>query len=680
MWEHRAVSQKQFQESGRISPSETYVQLMDKVEDAVKEAQKMPFNHEEFLTYVPQKGPWENIHATDNTKEDPRTRYIGPGVPKLLNTNLILGSTWIESERFKFERRISTISDFLKQKTVVNANMWTPKQLVTTQTFFFCSTGDEERLGGSLLTGETLPDNHPLLGTGGYDDGEAEWEPILWGLGHRGVVPDSDPQDKVYYPSLMHRGVAFNNRFGWIRYSPAGFGKDASGYLMTKPTTWITPAVDGNRDTATAFNLLVNLPDRRISFGEEGITDVYLTTGKTSLYTMMGMMSSSTVRQMFGAGSEMVPLEFHCIEPGLDEWIKNATDEDKYARLFEVTATLGYLLTDPNIGTLGGAAKRRRLLLYPHDQGNLLTCVNASQVADHALKSNYAATVFTKLDQADFMNRVTRRYKAYADLITASDQAKGARWISQAQVGETKKIGPNVHSILAVRGYDVLNLDEYMESFNDVSAAPERLIRRVVQSVATNALKTLFPVDMLGESGGPQPFSHIFAPTSGSEQALVYYTDIRFLVPTSIDKLRSITGASGADRGRMREAFANMTGADPMTGLSINDLCLPFLADMGENSWQTGTGLNEDEIIVEVTMAVNPAVVWKNLLEPTTREVFDLPKGKKGTAANVWGDVLIHNEPLHEKLVKDGQAHYLSLLELAYHWSHNKSKQDHGLE
>ena len=109
-----------------------------------------------------------------------------------------------------------------------------------------------------------------MLGTGGYEDGDPEWEPILWGLGHRGVVPDSDPQDKVYYPSLMHRNVAFNNRFGWIRYSPAGFGKDASGYIMTKPTTWITPAVDGNRDTATAFNLLVNLPDRRISFGEEG--------------------------------------------------------------------------------------------------------------------------------------------------------------------------------------------------------------------------------------------------------------------------------------------------------------------------------------------------------------------------------------------------------------------------
>ena len=109
--------------------------------------------------------------------------------------------------------------------------MWTPKQLVTTQTFFFCSTGDEERLGGSLLTGETIADSHPFLGGG--DEGLAEWEPVLWGLGHRGVVPDSDPQDKVYYPSLMHRGVAFNNRLGWIRYSPAGFGKDASGYLLS---------------------------------------------------------------------------------------------------------------------------------------------------------------------------------------------------------------------------------------------------------------------------------------------------------------------------------------------------------------------------------------------------------------------------------------------------------------
>ena len=660
-----------------MTPAETYVRLMDVVEGEVTDAQALPFEHEEFLKFVPQRGPWEPVQGTDTTESDPRQRYIGDGDTKLLNTNLYLGSTWIESERFKFERRIATPTDFLKQKTVVNANMWTPKQIVTTQTFFFCSTGDEERLGGSLLVGEEIPKTHPFLG-GGEDD-VSEWEPILWGLGHRGVVPDSDPQDKIYYPSLMHRGVAFNNRLGWIRYSPAGFGKDASGYIMTRPWTWIWPAVDGNRDTATSFNLLVNLPDRRLSFGEEGITDVFLTTGKTSLYTFMGMMRSSTVRQMFGAGSETVPLEMHCIEPGLDEWLRGASDEDKYARLFEVCASLGWYLTDPRIGSLGGASKRRRMLIYPKDQGNLLTCTNASQVADHALKSNYANTVFTKLDQADFMARVTRRYKAYADLVTASDFAKGARWVSNATIDDSKVMGPNVHSILAVRGYDILNLDEYMESFNDVSAAPERLIRRIVQSIASNALKTLYPMDMLGEKGGDRPYEHIFAPKN-PEDIIVYYTDIRFLVPTSIDKLRTITGSSGADRGRMRDAFAAMTGADPMTGLSILDLCLPFLADLGEDSWQTGTGLNENEIIVEVTMAINPAHVWKNLLEPTTDEVFDLPKGKKGTAANVWGDLFMFNQALHDKMEKDGEDHYLNLLKLCYHWSHERAKNLHSLD
>ena len=112
--------------------------------------------------------------------------------------------------------------------------MWTPKQLFTTQTFFFCSTGDEERMGGAILEGDTRNDDHLFLGTEGKEF--PEWEVILWGLGHRGVVPDSDPLDRVYYPSLMHRNVSFNNRLGWTRYSPAGFGKDASGYLMTRPT------------------------------------------------------------------------------------------------------------------------------------------------------------------------------------------------------------------------------------------------------------------------------------------------------------------------------------------------------------------------------------------------------------------------------------------------------------
>lgn len=677
MWEHRTVSNKEYQTTGRVNPNETYVRLMDEVEETVKKAEVEQFAYEAFLDYIPTRGPWEPLPETDMSRPDPRVRYIGPAKAKLLNTNLFLGSTWIEAERFKFERRILNVSDFLKQKTIINANMWTPKQLFTTQSFFFCSTGDEERMGGSFLTGDGPSDNHIFLGK--KDAEFPEWEPILWGLGHRGVVPDSDPLDKCFYPSLMHRNVSFNNRLGWIRYSPAGFGKDANGFLTTRPHTWIWPAVDGNRDTPTAFNLLVNLPDRRLSFGEEGITDVFMTTGKTSMYSLMGMMSSSTVRQMFGAGSEMVPLEFHCIEPGLDEWIARASDEDKYSRLFEVCACLGYILTDPLVGQLGGSSKRRRLIMYPSDQGNLLTCVNASQVADHALKSNYEATVFTKLDQADFMNRVTRRFKAYADLVAASEVAQGARWISQADFhdGEKKVVGPSVHSIISVRGYDIIDMEEYMNSFDDISSAPDRLMRRIVQSIATNALKTIYPIDLLGESAGSAPYSHIFG--AKDDNPLVYYTDIRFLVPTSIDKLRSITGSRGADRGRMREAYTSLTNADPMTSLSIQDLTLPFLADLGNDSWQTGTGIKESEVIIEVTMAVNPARVWRSLLEPTTKEVFDLPKGNKGTAANLWGDIFITNEALHDKMERDNLGHYLKLLKLAYHWSNDESKKIHGL-
>ena len=89
---------------------------------------------------------------------NPRSRYIGPSKPKLLNTNLFVGSTWIESDRFKFERRLNNVKVF-EAKSVVNANMWTQKQLCTTQTFFFCSTGDEDRMGGSFLVGEEMEMN-----------------------------------------------------------------------------------------------------------------------------------------------------------------------------------------------------------------------------------------------------------------------------------------------------------------------------------------------------------------------------------------------------------------------------------------------------------------------------------------------------------------------------------------
>jgi len=685
MWEHRSISDEYLRQHRRIQATETYVELMGQVERAVASPQSYAFDDEDFLQYIPRSGPWAPQMDSDMTVEDPRRRYIGKGSPKFLNTNIILGSSWIESERFRFERDLNNMSDWIKQKTILQANMWTPASVVTTQTLIFCSTGDEDRMGSALQvrndpTDFDIPsDDHMFLGV--TDDGFPEWEPLVWGLGHRGVVPGSDPQERVYYPSLMHRNVTYNNRLGWIRYSPAGFGKDANGYLMTRPFDWIWTAVNGNRETPSAFNLLVNMPDRRDSFGEDGITDIFLTSGKTSLYTMMGMMNSATVRQMFGGGSDLVPLEMHIVEPGLDEWIQKASDEDRYGRIFEYTATLGYLITDPNIGTLGEGAGRRRLLVYPQDQANLLTNVSASQVADHALKGNYQATVYTKLDQADFQNRVTRRMSQYADLITPSAKARGQRWISQANWGGEDGVqqGPTVHSLLAVRGYEVLQMEEYKATFNEVSAAPQRLMNRLIQSVATNALKTVYPLDLItDQSGDGAPYQKLFSPLN-SDEPLVYYTDIRFLVPTSIDKLRMLTGQRGADRGKLRDAFTELTGADPVTGLSVLDLCMPFLADLGAGSWQQGTGVKENEVIVEVTCAVNPNAVWKNLLAPTFNDVFQLPKGKNGTAANIWGDVLMDNSQLQDKMEKDGIGHYLRLLKMVYHYSNRMSRKKNDM-
>ena len=68
------------------------------------------------MDYIPRRGPWEELPETDMSRSDPRVRYVGPAKAKLLNTNLFLGSTWIEAERFKFERRILNVSDFLNKK------------------------------------------------------------------------------------------------------------------------------------------------------------------------------------------------------------------------------------------------------------------------------------------------------------------------------------------------------------------------------------------------------------------------------------------------------------------------------------------------------------------------------------------------------------------------------------
>jgi hypothetical protein len=668
---------------------ESYVDLTQKITRTMEVAEGHVFDHEDFLRYVPQEGPWMPQMDSDMTRADPRTRYIGKGKATLVNTNIILGSSWIEAERFRYERDLKSTSDWMKQKTIMNANMWTPSTVATTQTFVFCSTGDEARMGSSYsVRGPMdfdLPDDSHMFFEP-TKDGWPEWDPVLWGLGHRGVVPGSDPAERVFYPSLMHRNVTYNNRLGWVRYSPAGFGKDANGYILTRPFDWIWPAVNGSRDTPSSFNLLVNMPDRRESFGEEGITDLFLTSGKTSLYSLMGMMSSPMVRQMFGSGTDLVPLEMHMVEPGLDEWIQRASDEDRYGRIFEYCATLGYLLTDPAIGSLGEGNQRRRLIIYPQDQANLLACVSASQVADHAVKVNYGSTVFTKLDQADFENRMSRRISAYADEITPSATARGMRWVSKATFnagdGQGIKVqtGPVVHSLLAVRGYELLNLKEYQDTFNEVSEAPRRLMTRIIQSVTMNAMKTVFPLETVQARAaeGSAPYAGLFS-VEGREQPLVYYTDIRFLVPNSIDQMRMLTGQRGADRSRMREAFTELTGADPVTGLSILDLCLPFAGDMGEGTWQTGTGIRMDEVIVEVTCAVNPAAVWKHLLDCTADQTFTTVKGNKGTAANVWGDVLMQNEQLHDRFKKDGLDHWLRLLKMIYHYADHHSRKKNGL-
>ena len=90
----------------------------------------------------------ERLDGNDEAKDNPIERYVGPEKARLMNTNLFLGSSWIDTQRFKFERRIDTPADFIRQKTVVNANMWTPKQVATTQTYSSAPPGTRTDWGG----------------------------------------------------------------------------------------------------------------------------------------------------------------------------------------------------------------------------------------------------------------------------------------------------------------------------------------------------------------------------------------------------------------------------------------------------------------------------------------------------------------------------------------------------
>ena len=109
---------------------------MDAIQDSIKDAESKELDYQRFLKHIPEEGPWERLDGNDEAKDNPIERYVGPGKARLMNTNLFLGSSWIDTQRFKFERRIDTPADFIRQKTVVNANMWTPKQVATTQDAF----------------------------------------------------------------------------------------------------------------------------------------------------------------------------------------------------------------------------------------------------------------------------------------------------------------------------------------------------------------------------------------------------------------------------------------------------------------------------------------------------------------------------------------------------------------
>ena len=127
MWEHRTISDAHLQEHRRVQPMESYVDLTQKITRTMEVAEGHVFDHEDFLRYVPQEGPWMPQMDSDMTRADPRTRYIGKGKATLVNTNIILGSSWIEAERFRYERDLKSTADWMKQKTIMNANMWTPR-------------------------------------------------------------------------------------------------------------------------------------------------------------------------------------------------------------------------------------------------------------------------------------------------------------------------------------------------------------------------------------------------------------------------------------------------------------------------------------------------------------------------------------------------------------------------
>ena len=97
MWEHRSISNTEMRKTKTIAPSETYVRLMDAIQDSIKDAESKELDHERFLKHIPMEGPWEKLDGNDEAKDNPIERYVGPGKARLMNTNLFLGSSWIDT-------------------------------------------------------------------------------------------------------------------------------------------------------------------------------------------------------------------------------------------------------------------------------------------------------------------------------------------------------------------------------------------------------------------------------------------------------------------------------------------------------------------------------------------------------------------------------------------------------
>ena len=89
MWEHRTVSNKEYQTTGRINPNETYVRLMDEVEESVKKAQVEEFAYEAFMDYIPREDHGKNCRNRHVSFKSSKICWSSKS--KILNTNLFLG-------------------------------------------------------------------------------------------------------------------------------------------------------------------------------------------------------------------------------------------------------------------------------------------------------------------------------------------------------------------------------------------------------------------------------------------------------------------------------------------------------------------------------------------------------------------------------------------------------------